>query len=129
MFKFVTPWGANLDPKGHHMNRLGRGQQGHAAYQISKLYAFHFQRRRTSKMGFFVSMFQLVTPGVRPVLTPGISYEQTWLRSTRRCYIPNIKDLALTVWDKKIFKNFLLYLYVKSETPKHRINFHSRAII
>ena len=69
--------GANLDPQGHHMNKLGRGQQGNAAYQISKLYAFHFQKR-TLKMGFFVSMFQLVTPGVRPVLTPGISYEQTW---------------------------------------------------
>ena len=32
----------------------------------------------------------------------------------------NIKALALTIWDKKIFNNFLLYLYVKSETPQHR---------
>ena len=40
-----------------------------------------------------------------------------------------MKALALTVWDKKIFKNFLLYLYVKSENPHHRTNFHSRAII
>ena len=55
--------GANLDPKGYHMIKCGRGQQGDAAYQISNLYAFHFQRRRTLKMGFFVSMFQLVTPG------------------------------------------------------------------
>ena len=29
--------------------------------------------------------------------------------------LPNIKPLAVTVWDKKIFKNFLLYLYVKFE--------------
>ena len=61
------------------MNKLGQGQQGDGAYQISKLYAFHFQRRRILKMGFFVSMFQLVTPPeVRPVLIPGILYEQTW---------------------------------------------------
>ena len=25
--------------------------------------------------------------------------------------MPNMKALALTVWDKTIFKNFLLYLY------------------
>ena len=41
----------------------------------------------------------------------------------------DIKALALTVWDKKIFKDFLLYLYVKSENPQHRTNFYSRAII
>ena len=43
-------------------------------------------------------MFQLVTHGTGPVLTPGASYEQTWLRSTRRCYIPNIKALHLLQW-------------------------------
>ena len=43
--------------------------------------------------------------------------------------MPNITALALTVWDKTIFKNFLLYLYVKSENPQHRSNFYSRAII
>ena len=41
----------------------------------------------------------------------------------------NIKALALTVWDKKVFKNFLLYLYVKSENPQQRTNFLSRARI
>ena len=31
-----------------------------------------------------------------------------------------MKALALTVWDKKIFKKFLLHdLYVKSENPQH----------
>ena len=43
--------------------------------------------------------------------------------------MPNMKALALTVWDKIIFKNFLLYLYVKSENPQHKTNFYSRAII
>ena len=41
----------------------------------------------------------------------------------------NIKALDLTVWDKKIFKNFLLYLYVKSKNPQPRTNFHSRSTI
>ena len=42
--------------------------------------------------------------------------------------MPNMKALALTVGDK-IFKNFLPYLYVKSENPQQRTNFHSKAII
>ena len=49
------------------MNKLGRGPQGDAKSKMSKLYAFQFQRRRILKMGFFVPMFQLVTPGVGPV--------------------------------------------------------------
>ena len=43
--------------------------------------------------------------------------------------MPNMKAQALTVWDKQIFKDFLFYLYVKSENPQHRTNFYSRAII
>ena len=53
------------------MNKLGRGPQGNATYQISKLYAFQFQRRRFLKFAVFGSMFQLVTPGAGSVLTPG----------------------------------------------------------
>ena len=30
--------------------------------------------------------------------------------------MPYLKALALTIWDKKVFKDLLLYLYVKSET-------------
>ena len=163
------------------MNKLSRGSQGDATYQISKL--FQFQRWRILKMGFFVPMFHRVTPGAAPVLTPGASYEQTGKRFKMRCYVPNIKSLglpvsekknfeifflcsyvptcdprdrcsfdlrdikwanlvgfirryyiqnikalAVTFWDKKNFENFLLYLYVKSETPQHT-NFHSRAIL
>ena len=58
------------------MKKLGRGLQGHTAYQISKLNPFQFQKRRILKMGFFVPTFQLVIPGARPVLTPGESYEK-----------------------------------------------------
>ena len=34
----------------------------------------------------------------------GTSYKQTWYRSTRRCYIPNIKALGLSFSDQKNFK-------------------------
>ena len=60
------------------MNKLGGGPQGNATYKISNLYTIQFQRRKILEMGSFVPMFQLVTPGVGPVLTPGASYEQTW---------------------------------------------------
>ena len=36
------PWRSQSWPQEHHLNKLGRGPQGDAAYQISKLYAFHF---------------------------------------------------------------------------------------
>ena len=55
------------------MNKLGRGPHGDAKNQTSKLYAFQFQST-ILKNGFFVPMFQLVTPGVGPILTPGASY-------------------------------------------------------
>ena len=56
MFQFVTPGaGLVLTPRASY-------EQGDAKNQISKLYAFQFQRRRILKMGFFVPMFQLVTP-------------------------------------------------------------------
>ena len=57
MFQLVTP-GAGP-----------QGPQGDAKNQISKLYAFLFQRRKILKMGFFVPMFHLVTPGVGQILT------------------------------------------------------------
>ena len=49
-------------------------------------------------------MFELVTPGAGPVLTPEAPYEETWQRSTRRCYIPNIKALRLPFSEKKNFE-------------------------
>ena len=76
---------SNCDPQGgafwlqgHFMNKLCRGPQGDATYEISNLYAIQFQRKKKFKMGFLVPMFQLVTPKVGPVLNPGASYEDTW---------------------------------------------------
>ena len=37
------------------MNNLGRGLVGDATYQISKLYAFKFQRLRFLKFNFSIS--------------------------------------------------------------------------
>ena len=70
MFKFMTPREGQSWPQEHHMNTLGRGPQGGAAYQISKLYAFQFQKRRILKMGFFVPIFQNVTPQIRASFDP-----------------------------------------------------------
>ena len=69
MFQLVTPRG-QFWPHEHHMNKLGRCPQGDAKNQTSKLYTFQFQRKRILNMGFFVPMFQLVTPRVGANLHP-----------------------------------------------------------
>ena len=74
----MTPRAGLVLTPGAFYEENGRGPQGDVTYQISNLYAIQFQRRKILKMGFFVPMFQLVTPGVGPVLTPGASYEQVW---------------------------------------------------
>ena len=61
--------------------------------------------------------FELVTPRVRPVLTPGASYEQSWYKSTRRCFIANIRALHFLVSEKKNFEVFLLCSYVSNLWP------------
>ena len=35
--KHVTPWAGHFWPKGYNLNKLGRGPQGDATYQISRL--------------------------------------------------------------------------------------------
>ena len=64
-------------------------------------------------------MFQLVIPGAGPVLTPGASNEQTWWRSTRRCYIQNIKALGLPLSEKNS-KIRLLCSYARTCEPHRR---------
>ena len=44
--------------------------------------------------------------------------------------MPIMKVIGLnTVWEEKIFKDFLLYLRVKSGIPQQRANFNFTAII
>ena len=82
------------------MNNLCRGPLGDARYHIS--------------ISSLFLCFELVTPGARPVLTPGASNEQSWYKSTRRCFIPNIKALHFLVSEKMNFKVFLLCSYVSN---------------
>ena len=103
---------ANFCLRGHHMNKLYRGPKGDGAFQISKLYAFQFHRRRILEIGSFAPMFQLVIPEAGSALTQGASYKQTWWRSIRGCYPPNIKTLGLPVAKKKNFEFFFLCSYV-----------------
>ena len=46
-------------------------------------------------------------PGQRPSWTLGPSFEQTWKKCTRQCYISNFKHLGQVVL-KKIFLNIFL---------------------
>ena len=50
--KHMTPGAGHFWPQGHNLNKLVRGPQGDATYQISKLQALWFQTRR-----FFVSPY------------------------------------------------------------------------
>ena len=117
-FELVTPKSRPVLTQGHHINNLGTSPLGDASYQISNLCTFLFQRRRILKFSFFVPMFRTCdSPGAGPVLTPGVSYEQSWYRSTRRYYIQNIKALHFLVSEKRDFKVFLLCSYVLNLWP------------
>ena len=74
-------------------------------------------------------MFQLVIPGPRPVLTPGASNEETWHKSTRKCYIQNIKALGLPLSEKKNSKLCLLCSYARTCEPHGRTSPDLRGII
>ena len=80
---FLCSYVPTCDPRGEASFDpmsiiLDRCPQGDAKNQISKLDTIQLQRKRILKMGFFIHMFQLVTPGVGPIFTLGASYEQTW---------------------------------------------------
>ena len=78
MFKIVTPVvGPVLTPEASNVQTWLRSTRKCCIPDIKTLH-LPFQRRRILKMGLFVPMFQLVTPGMGPVLTQGASYEHTW---------------------------------------------------
>ena len=52
-----------------------------------------------------------MTPQAGPFLDQVLSFEQMWKKSTRWCYIPNIKALGLVVSEKKSFNFFILKIY------------------
>ena len=123
MFNLWPPGWGLFWPQGHFMNKLGRDplEMLHTKYQSST--PSSFRDEKFWKQASLFICFKLVIPWTGPVLTPGASYEQIWYRSTRRCYIPNIKALHLLVSEKKIFKLFLLWSYVSNLRPPGRCQF------
>ena len=118
MFRTCDPrCGAQFDPTGIIWTTLVEVhlEMLHKKYQSSAPSSF-----RKEEFWSFPSLFlcfKIVTPGARPVLTPGESYEQSWYKSTRRCFISNIKALHFLVSGKKNFKVFLLCSYVSNLWP------------
>ena len=74
----VTPGQGHFWPKGHNLNKHGRGLLGDATYQISRLYALWFQTRRFVHAFPHKAYVNNATPGARLVLAPGALFEQTW---------------------------------------------------
>ena len=56
-------------------------------------------------------------PGAGPSCTLGLSFELTWYRTTRQCYIPNFMHLSQVVLKKKIFYIFLCSSMFEPRTP------------
>ena len=75
-------------------------------------------KKKNYKIFVLCSYVQLVTPRAGPVLTPRAFYLKIGLRSTRRCYIQNIKALGHPVLEKKNYKLFVLCSYVQLVTPR-----------
>ena len=65
-------------PHEHHINKLGRGPQGDAKHQISKLYAFQFRGEEFWRWDSLFLCSNLWPPGVGPILTSEASSKQTW---------------------------------------------------
>ena len=84
------------------MNKLGRGLKGdaHIEYTLS----LPVSEEKNFKVFRFCSYVPICDSQGRRFLTPGASYEQTGLTSTRRSLILNIKALGLLLSEKKNFE-------------------------
>ena len=60
---------AHFWPKGHNLNKLGRGPLDGATYQISRLYALWFQTRRFLKFSSWKSIFSLCDLDMKRTIT------------------------------------------------------------
>ena len=59
-------------PQGHNLNKLVRGLQGDATYQISKLYALWFQTRRLFYVSPYISLCKACDPWSVAILGPRV---------------------------------------------------------
>ena len=80
-------------PLGHHLE-----------YRIVKLWHLWIGRRRYQSSTSIWAYVQLWPQGVAPYVTPGTSFEQTSIYTSRASYMQSIKALVFAVWYKKISK-------------------------
>ena len=87
----------------------------HTKFQASKPSGFEAE---DFSIFFYVFLWlKPRTPGQRPSWTLGPSFEQTWYRCTRQCYIPNFKHLSQVVLKKKIFQYISVHFYDSNLGP------------
>ena len=67
---------------------------------IEKLWALWFWRRRFFYVLTIVSLWELMSPGVEPFLTPRTKLAGFIKRTTLNCYPQNMKALGLLVSEK-----------------------------
>ena len=116
-------WG-HFWPQGYNLNKLGRGPLGDATCQISRLLALRFQRRFFLVFSY-ISLCKTIDPRDGAIFGPrGIIWTNLVERSTRSCYIPNIKALR-----QEDFSMFPYICLCKTCDPWSGAIFGPRAII
>ena len=101
-------------PKGYHMNKIEKGPQRDAIYQIWKLYALVSEKKNFEACLLCSHVQNYENRGGANFDPRGIIV-QNWLRSTWRCCIPNNKALCLPPSEKKNFDVGLLCSYVPTK--------------
>ena len=85
--------------------------------------------------GYLFVYFYCSNPGTSelgPIWILGPAFEQTWLRTTRQCYIPNYKHLSKVVLKKKRIFNvifFSMYFYGSNQKSLGQGHFEPRCKI
>ena len=127
-FQFWDSWGGPFLAQGYNFNKLDRILLVDATDQtIEALGLVNSYKKNFFPIQAYVKH---VTTWSGPFLAPAAQFEQTWLRSTSWCFIPNMKALGLVVSDKKVSSSFPLKSLCKTCDPewghlwshKHNLN-------
>ena len=105
MFELLTPWQDQLCPYRYKMNKSGKVPPQYARCQISKLYPSVLQKK-SFKDFLICSYVRNCDCQGRASSDPRGIIETNLQRSTRRYYIPNIKDLHLSNFREDKFLSF-----------------------
>ena len=103
--KLISPRAGPFWARGHNLNKLGKAPLGDAGYQISKLWALWFQRRR-----FLKSYYEkLISPRAGPFLARGHNLNKLGKAplGDAACQISKLSAL----WFQRI-KIFLRFSYI-----------------